>query len=694
MLVLPWRRRSASGPLETRRDKGETARSGGGWTGETRTRYMEICAAHLGPIVEWLKENPEENRILFGGDSGKGLAGREERGRLLDEVVLELHRVKPGGRPGKIGHAKAGELARLLRGQAESLRARLNLAGAGLSELDGWRPLDHDPRKARRAGFAVWKDHVLGGLDIKATFPRLFAQGFEPAQLGTEYQALSQALARREFVRRSLGESFRAIARGGQFCWRRDFRFQNHQAWRSYQERFGRGDLMSAVLAVFQAWSARLAGLEYGGSEKDLAAPAGIAMPAQMPEFVESLGRASLDTLTQISQGAPRLRHRGRSPGQAWNDAFQSLLVGKSSAEQRELACLLDAFVDGALAGLLNGLGPCRSEPGLMSRLREMAHRLAFVSQWDDSLAAGTARLHAAYLALQASKPFGQLPRQLADSLGRHGLGAPEWELLRGACFRAPDGKAYLLPNGVTGELAGKLAAYLDEQTGHAPRQGRQRHWGLPEVEPGLAGPAGEVLRFLWQVQCLPPTYVDRVLGRGGPAFRDSAKDAAVLGDLSFLVALQTAFGYLGLLASARLADRQAPDPGNPAVWKAALLRGGAAGLYGDHVFGLYLGRDGGLRHALADAVESQPSQDEEELWREALRGGSGLGRSLLRAMERGPGLNLCYGKLSLDYLVLYHLQEMMSPGILRERERRMGQAIGQESLWTPMSPTILGDWL
>ena len=53
-------------------------------------------------------------------------------------------------------------------------------------------------------------------------------------------------------------------------------------------------------------------------------------------------------------------------------------------------------------------------------------------------------------------------------------------------------------------------------------------------------------------------------------------------------------------------------------------------------------------------------------------------------AMGNAPFINLWYTRAALDWMLLYHVREMMSPGTLRRTERKMKKEFGQEFLFPP----------
>ena len=68
------------------------------------------------------------------------------------------------------------------------------------------------------------------------------------------------------------------------------------------------------------------------------------------------------------------------------------------------------------------------------------------------------------------------------------------------------------------------------------------------------------------------------------------------------------------------------------------------------------------------------------------LRGeGRDAGEQAIRtALDNAPFINLWYTRAALDWTLLYHVREWMSPGTLRRMERKMKKDFNQDMLISP----------
>jgi hypothetical protein len=52
--------------------------------------------------------------------------------------------------------------------------------------------------------------------------------------------------------------------------------------------------------------------------------------------------------------------------------------------------------------------------------------------------------------------------------------------------------------------------------------------------------------------------------------------------------------------------------------------------------------------------------------------------------MDNSPFVNLWYTREALNWALLYHLREMISPGTLARAERKLKEEFGQEYVFSP----------
>lgn len=135
-------------------------------------------------------------------------------------------------------------------------------------------------------------------------------------------------------------------------------------------------------------------------------------------------------------------------------------------------------------------------------------------------------------------------------------------------------------------------------------------------------------------------------------------------------------------------------DPRNmadPKFWPAAVLQGGALGIFGDFMYGASNTRYGsGILETVsgptigpllemglvqpAQAIKAQMEGRESNL----------VGQTLQDLKGFLPGGNLWYAKAALDHLIVQQVMEQLSPGYLSTIRQRTNKEYGQDWWWAP----------
>lgn len=189
------------------------------------------------------------------------------------------------------------------------------------------------------------------------------------------------------------------------------------------------------------------------------------------------------------------------------------------------------------------------------------------------------------------------------------------------------------------------------------------------QTRPGTA--AGEAIRFITQFKSFPVSafrkgLAPQIQGTGSKSLVNSlftGKSDYV--GLAHFIAGTTVFGYMALTAKAAAKGQTPPDPTKPEVWAAAMMQGGGLGLYGDFIFGEFNRFGKSALATLAGPVIGQ-GEDIMRMYSDAKDGGLRSAQGLRLLLNNIPGANLFYLRGAMDYLMLYNLQEMASPGYLK----------------------------
>lgn len=201
----------------------------------------------------------------------------------------------------------------------------------------------------------------------------------------------------------------------------------------------------------------------------------------------------------------------------------------------------------------------------------------------------------------------------------------------------------------------------------------------------------GELLRSIFLFKSFPHAMMKRHVERGLQSFGSWQGKA---GYLATLLSLQTVFGAVAMELNDLLSGRD-PRTLNPAEDHgvrnliAAVLKGGALGVYGDFLFDqsgasgnspveTLAGPVAGTLAAFAGLTQGNVVQ--------YLRGDDTHAGAELVKFLRGitPGSNLWYLKAATDHLIFNQMQEFFSPGYLANAQARAYRNAGTTYWWAP----------
>lgn len=434
-------------------------------------------------------------------------------------------------------------------------------------------------------------------------------------------------------------------------------------------------------------------------------------------ETLSKLGGMLLSQLNDVAVYGSGARYQGRGFVSGMAEAVGGLGRDLSAPERRELAASLGVVLDN-MAGELGRIGSF-NEAGGMTRAMGTFMKWNGSQWWQSRMRTSAAFGMSHHMALQAGKTFAELGGEYQRVLGLYGIGEAEWGVIAKTAEKHVDGKAYIVPEalrsvdesamrsyvgaGATdGELAAarrgiedKLRTYLVDQTSTLALEpdAKTRAIILQGTRPGTW--TGEFMRFAMQFKSFAGAYMQRILGRelyGRGYEGDSLLGALRNGNGEFqglarVIAMSTLLGY-GSMALKDLAKGKTPrDPTQEGqalkVFLAAMVQGGGAGIYGDFLFGAANRMGSGTVESLAGPVISSASRF-VDLYHKAMEGDKVAARAFGEVLNNTPFANLFYVRPVLNYMVLYQLQEWMSPGYLSRMERDAEQKQGQHFLLRP----------
>mgnify|MGYP000252291473 CR=1 FL=1 len=434
------------------------------------------------------------------------------------------------------------------------------------------------------------------------------------------------------------------------------------------------------------------------------------------------LGGAVLSSLPDIATAAGELRYQGRGFLSGLADQVNSFFgaIPKGSA-RRDVAERLGVGTDGMIGSVISRITAADSLPGKMSKLQNSFFRLNLLSWWTDAHEAGFGSIMARDLAMLADKGFDALPFDRQRVLSLYDIGAKEWDVIRAyGGFDAEDGVRYIVPDmlddvpdeafaglvdgkvtptkikAARDALDSKLRSYYADRTSYGVLKGGIREKFATTQGQQAGTLSGEFWRFFMQFKTYSVSFVNKTLGR----FAEEDTFWKVPGGLARMpwgekrqaaqmILAMTALGYVSMTLKDIAKGREPRDPTDPKSWGQAFLQGGGAGIYGDFLTADYNRFGGGLDDTLLGPTWGL-TKDIAELLSATGRWAIGMsdkepdGKLFTIFKNNTPFLNLFYTRAALDYLILYDVQEAISPGSLKRMEKRVKEETGQGFILPP----------
>ena len=660
-----------------------------------------------------------------------------------------------------IGPGEVAALSKILAKYDRAARLEAEAAGAWVKPLPGYvLRQSHDADRIRFAGFRAWRGFLAERLD-EWTFEgvtdreRYLRRVYDALSRGAQHLLLGAALrpiALDETGRDEDGEGARvwmqAVAR--LLTNDRLLHFKSADAWFDYLERFGAGTLNEALLFGLERLG-RTTGLMqalgpdvHGCLDTALNAPvadakgrrtarralktalarldgsmslpadgiaARVAAGTEAQRAFARLGGLLAGRITQAPDGAARLETRGadaQSRGllsELERDLTNLIASRRTPTVRQELAAMLSVFHEAMARSILARAEAADGYPGTAGRLLRYRLKLDGGTWWDESLRGAVAQAMSHRLARNKTLNFDALEPALQSELGFYEIGAEDWPRLRKAARRLADGRDYVTPEALRGELAKKLADYLTERSALALFEDAEAPRPLAPLSAigTLLGGAELVLLRYSERFALFPLAASQ--NREGQAIlRQGDNEVAkaltnghgeILG-LAQLLMWSALFGH-GAKRATEIAEelgegsgeegpRDRDDAAWRQAWRDAMTRGGGLGLYGDFLLDLVARRlDGRPLAALVGPIlKDSGIADLPALARRLRNGEAAAADALAALLEREDFATVFFARFGLDNLFLQRVLEAALPGVRQRLARRAREAERQGFFFTP----------
>lgn len=461
-------------------------------------------------------------------------------------------------------------------------------------------------------------------------------------------------------------------------------------------------------------------------------------------ESMAKLGAATISSMTDTVVAGAASQFRGSGFWRGFLAQLNGIRKGRPKGELAEISYLAGEGFDGLIGHIVHPAAAVDGPVGRLSRLQETFFRWNALTWWTDVQRATAGRVISAEMGMRAKTAYADLPANYRHVLGLHSITEAKWDAIRSAGSREVNGRSYITPEAINDLpdsaieplvsariAAARKASKLDEAKTDATRAKRQADfdqrkaaiiedgrrdlqlsvlrffadetsYGVVETDarsrrtmtlgtrPGTI--AGESLRFIGQFKGFPIAFSQRIGGRALFGHRKGAGFLDRTAHMGTLLAGMTMAGYAAMTFKDMARGYWPPrDPTDPKTMAAAFIQGGAAGIYGDFLFGRVNRFGGGLSEtAMGPAFGS--GFDLADLLLKARDAGLSaeeeiqMSDFLTFATQNTPFVNLFYVRPAIDYLFLNSLREAASPGYMRRIEQRRKKDYGQETM------PVLGD--
>ena len=666
---------------------------------ETARQRFNLAGGGMGRLEGWTPQVHNAEKLIT--------AGREA---WKKEILPLLDTDRTFGRDA----ADAGTVSDILDGIYDTLTLGKNpfLSRSGSGGGDVAAPLEH----ARVLHFASGKDAV--------TYNDRFGAGNLIDATVRHFDRMARAVALMERLGPDPEQAVRRLIADERARVHADATL-NHA---TRQERLRELDAAMTRGVTSGGTAKRLAELTGEANECVFPTLAKVSSVLRATQALSKLGGAALSATSDPFVTAASMRCNGETwPGAILKSVLHYLDNYRDGPTRRAAAGQAGAFLDALTGGMAAAWDADGDIGSRIARAQNWLFRWTGLNRITEQGKAGYTFWLSGRLGEAAAHGWDALPPDVRAMLDWHGVDAARWDALRSMTAVAEDGKRYFLPVDVPPDAA-KLEALLPDRLRGAPPADpeqaarfaaardaalarlRERlrtdalamltdETGFAILEPDDAVRAitrqglrrgtyaGEFWRCVTQFKSFPIAYMQRVMGgrrwvRGsrqsgmrygvGPGAVADALTRDMPGVLGFAL-LAASFGYTAMTLKDIARGQHPRDPRDMDAWLAACLQSGGLGIFGDFLFGEASRFGNSITASLAGPVAGMV-ESYAKIPALALHGEIGQARdqAITTTLDSLPFVNMWHTRAALNYALLYHVKEWLSPGSLRRMERRL----------------------
>jgi hypothetical protein len=642
-------------------------------------------------------------------------------GKFETEIGSALWDVSSGKKPAA-GNKQTQRIAEIIHDTQERIRLALNDEGADIESLPSYMmPQRHDLSAMQRAGRDKYVSDMLEWLNPEKTFDGDYDDFATALRAGYDAQMTGIRLDSHLESDTKLFQFSGPANLAKRLSRARKYHFKDYASWEAWNKAYGMKNLQDGFIDSVMHQSNQLVLLKrFGtnpeammrtvaseflqGARSDLAekgaegvsstinsmidyAMGKLNHPAsptiarwtsniQLFQQVTKLGGALVSSFADILPRALTYQHQGKTILSSWSQTLKDVGYGfKSKKERVEFANYMGIYLESIVGDIGSRWGAVDNLNHKAVKLQRGYFKLNGQTWWTDSARQAFMRVTSHELANKKGVAFNDLDADTKRLFGNYNIKEADWDSFRANTKQLPDGREYILADGLPDNLAAKLIGYyIDRGYTAIPEPGAtERRLATFGTQTGT--PIGAFTRIAMQFKTFPITMTTKVWGQAL-----HSKGKADMPAIAQLIIMSAIVGYGISTMKDLLKGREPKDPTKPETIFAALTQAGGMGIVGDVLL-----QDGTFGRPASAALLGPTIGTFDDLFKiysQAKKGEFAAASAVRTAVGAVPGNNLYFARPALDQLLLYPIMEELSPGYLRRMESNMKRTYGQEFLF------------
>lgn len=644
-------------------------------------------------------------------------------GKFTKEIANDLWSLSNGNKVIS-SNKDVNKIANIIHTLQKDMISRMNKAGADIQDINGFIvSQSHDVDKMHLAGKKKWIDTVKPRLDLAKSFDE--TDNIDDA-LDSAYEALvtgirfTQVKPQDEKLFQFSGPANLAKKVSS----KRQLIFKSADDFLSYNEEFGRSSFNESLEAGIRNGARDIALMERFGTNpeammrsvkkkmqennRELLSEKGLKKETLINDSIDTvvgnidhstnpsmtrinnnikawnnirlLGATPLSALADMFIKPFEYMYQGRNLLSATLQSFKDMAYGfKSIEERKRFSSLVGVYAENFIGDINEKLNDSKNFSSKATKTVRLFHKITGLSWMDATGKLSFARTMAHDLAFDSKKKFNDLNEDLQRALRLYDINSSDWDVIRKNKVKLDDGRDYVVAEGIGDQIiSDKLRSYFIDRANHAivtPTGSTKARMAFG-TRRGTIG--GEILSNVMQLKSFMFAFNEKILGRA--LYGKGQTDYKALAQL---IVMTTIGGYIAMTAKDFARGKKPRDPFLPENIFGAIVQGGGLGIMGDIVF-----QDDSMFGKSFVDIMAGPTlstiNDANKLFKTIKAGRDPKAQAFRMGVGMLPAQNLFYIREPINHLILYEIQEHLSPGFLQRMEKNMRENKGQEYYLKP----------